>query len=146
MFTETSVLRTGHAQWHARDHGKLARGRFDSAAGDGGAKGTGGLEKPDVRKLAEMAQLGITDAQVEEWGPQIEGIVGWFDQLQQVDVSNVAPALRGVIDDNIGNEDAKYLRSDEPVEYEARDSLLASAPDMKDGFVLVPKTTTEDHE
>jgi len=120
MFTRTFVLRTGHAPRHALDHGKLATVRFNSAAEGDGAKEIGKLPKPDVRKLAEMAQLGITDAQLEEWGPQIEGIVGWFDQLQQIDVSDVAPALRGVADEDGDNEDAKYLRSDEPIEYDAR--------------------------
>lgn len=124
MFTRSSVLRTGLAPWHARDSDKLALVRFKSAAEGGGAKGTGALEKPDVRKLAEMAQLGITDEQVEEWGPQIESIVGWFDQLQQIDVSDVAPAMRGVVDDDIGNEDGKYLRTDEPIEYDARWGLV----------------------
>lgn len=120
MLTQSSVLRTGLATWHARNSDKLGLVRFNSVADGSGAKGSGGLEKPDVRKLAEMAQLGITDAQVEEWGPQIESIVGWFDQLQQIDVSDVAPAVRGVVDDDVGNEDGKCLRSDEPIEYDAR--------------------------
>lgn len=134
MLTQSSVVRTGLAPWHARNSDKLGLVRFISAAEGGGTKGSGGLEKPNIRKLAEMAQLGITDTQVEEWGPQIESIVGWFDQLQQIDVSDVAPAMRGVEDDDVGNEDGKYLRSDEPIEYDARWGLIGTVCPTNSSF------------
>ncbi len=104
---------------------------------------------PQVKKLAEMAQLGITEEEEIEWTPQIERIVEWFDQLQQIDVEGVSPSLRGGTDGaeerdaqaRGGDGSQSGLRLDEPVEYEEREAMLdAVRSHVVDGFVVVPKT------
>jgi aspartyl/glutamyl-tRNA(Asn/Gln) amidotransferase C subunit len=73
-----------------------------------------GVEPPNVQRLAQLAQLGVTEAEAAEWGPKISSIVEWFGQLQQVDLDGVPPALRADV------EDSNLLRPDEPKEFSAR--------------------------
>jgi Asp-tRNA(Asn)/Glu-tRNA(Gln) amidotransferase C subunit len=85
-----------------------------AAASTGGGGGGAAVQPPDVRKLAKMAQLEVTDAEVAEWGPKIERIVEWFGQLQQIDLEGVPPALRADVDDG------DFLRDDVEVEFANR--------------------------
>jgi aspartyl/glutamyl-tRNA(Asn/Gln) amidotransferase C subunit len=72
------------------------------------------IEPPNVQKLAQLAQLGVSEQEAAEWGPKIAGIVEWFGQLQQVDLEGVPPAVRA----DIG--DANLLRPDQPRDFENR--------------------------
>ena len=81
---------------------------------------TQSIESPDVRKLAELAQLGITDEEEREWSEQIESIVAWFGQLQEVDVEGVEPAMRGGVVGEGRDEEGSRLRRDVGRVYEAR--------------------------
>lgn len=96
----------------------------------------------DVDKLSQLAQIGLRKEEKEELGPQIERIVDWFGQLQQVDVSGVPPAMRGGAS---RGEDTSWLRPDtpEPRDPQEIDSVLSQVPEGRlsdDGFVLIPKT------
>jgi len=68
----------------------------------------------DLEKLAELSQLGITKSEAEAWRPKIADIIKWFDQLQQVDLEGVPPALRASLE----KEDT--LRQDDPSDFEER--------------------------
>lgn len=68
----------------------------------------------DIEKLAELSQLGVTKAEAEAWQPKIANIIKWFDQLQQMDLDGVPPALRASLE----NEDT--LRQDDPSDFEER--------------------------
>ena len=78
------------------------------------ASGGDGIAPPDVQRLAQLAQIGVTAEEAAAWGPKIEGIVEWFGQLQEVDLEGVPPALRANL------EDGNALRADESREFEAR--------------------------
>ncbi|KAK9815121.1 hypothetical protein WJX73_008064 [Symbiochloris irregularis] len=80
-----------------------------------------------------MAEISVTDQEVEDWQHQIEDIVGWFDQLQAVDVSGVEPAA--IAD---GKEQGS-LRPDVPRAYENRDAIMESVPNKERSYVKVPK-------
>lgn len=67
-----------------------------------------------MQKLAQLAQVGVSEQEAAEWGPKIAGIVEWFGQLQQVDLEGVPPAVRA----DIG--DANLLRPDQPRDFENR--------------------------
>lgn len=68
----------------------------------------------DLEKLAELSQLGITKSEAEAWRPKIANIINWFDQLQQVDLEGVPPALRASLE----KEDT--LRQDDPSDFQER--------------------------
>ncbi|GBF97673.1 aminoacyl tRNA synthase complex-interacting multifunctional [Raphidocelis subcapitata] len=90
---------------------------------------------PNIRELAKMAHLAVTDAEVADWEPKINGIVDWFGQLQAVDVEGVKPAVHA-------RDDGSVLRADEPSAYAPREELLAQVPAMEGPFVRVPKIAT----
>ncbi|PSC73462.1 glutamyl-tRNA(Gln) amidotransferase subunit chloroplastic mitochondrial [Micractinium conductrix] len=107
-----------------------------AAASSGGGDGGDGVAPPDVRELARMAHISVTDQEVADWGRKIEGIVEWFGQLQEVDVEGVPPALRADV------EGASTLRPDEVVRRAAGEDLLQQAADREGPFVRVPKIAT----
>ncbi|KAK9810403.1 hypothetical protein WJX72_010188 [[Myrmecia] bisecta] len=74
------------------------------------------------------------DEEVAEWEPKIAEIVGWFGQLQAVDVEGVEPALRADVD--VGNR----LREDVPHHYADRETLIEGAPQKEGPYIKVPKT------
>lgn len=73
---------------------------------------------------------------MEEWGPQVGGILEWFGQLQRVDVEGVPPALRAEV------ETENFFRADEPEAFEAQEELLRQVPAREGAFVRVPKIAT----
>lgn len=96
--------------------------------------GGGEVDPPDVQRLAQLAQVGVSEVEAAEWAPKIAGIVEWFGQLQAVDVEGVPPALRADVDA------AASLRPDLPQPFENRGEMLEQVPQMDGPFVLVPKT------
>ncbi|CAN0878057.1 Glutamyl-tRNA(Gln) amidotransferase subunit C, chloroplastic/mitochondrial [Linum grandiflorum] len=55
---------------------------------------TNGETAPDLRRLAETARISLTQQEVEELGPKIQQVIGWFGQLQGVDLNRVEPGIR----------------------------------------------------
>lgn len=96
------------------------------------------IEPPNVQKLAQLAQIRITDEEAADWEPKIASIVDWFGQLQQVNLEGVEPSLRANIED--GNA---YLRKDIPHDFAGREAMLQQAPERDGPFIKVPKTITE---
>lgn len=91
------------------------------------------IEPPNVQKLAQLAQVGVSEQEAAEWAPKIAGIVEWFGQLQQVDLEGVPPAVRA----DIG--DANLLRPDQPRTFENREVMLEQIPEREGPFTKVPK-------
>jgi len=85
----------------------------NTRSGEAESGGRPGIEPPDVQRLAQLAQVGVTASEAAEWGPKIEGILDWFGELQQIDLEGVPPALRADL------EDSSHLREDNPQKFEA---------------------------
>ena len=49
------------------------------------------LTTAEVRHVAELAKLALTDAEVEEYTQQLSAILAYADQLRAIDTSNVPP-------------------------------------------------------
>ncbi len=49
------------------------------------------ISKDDVRYIANLARLGLTEAEIEHFQLQLEGVLGYIDKLKTVDVSKTAP-------------------------------------------------------
>ncbi|CAG9461575.1 unnamed protein product [Pedinophyceae sp. YPF-701] len=109
---------------------RMAGSKRSVAARAGGKKPEG--EAFDIRKVADLAHMDLTDKEVEEWTPQITSIVDWFGELSEVDTSGVPPALRA-------SEGKHRLRPDEPVAYEGREEVMKAVPKMDGDLVRVPK-------
>ena len=85
-----------------------------------------------VRHIARLARIAVSDAEVEALAPELNNILGWVEQLGEVDTDGVEP-LATVIDLKL------RLRDDVVTEGDIRDAVLANAPEAQHGFFAVPK-------
>lgn len=90
------------------------------------------LSKEEVKKVANLARLQITEKEEEEFAPQLNAILDYFEQLKELDTDNVSPTTRAIEVSNI-------TRADTQTTYEDRESLLNSAPEREEDFFRVPK-------
>ena len=90
------------------------------------------VDTATVRHIARLARIAVSDAEVEALAPELNNILGWVEQLQEVDVSGVEP-MTAVIPNQL------RLRQDEVNDGGIRDAVLANAPVAEHGFFAVPK-------
>ncbi len=95
------------------------------------------LTLPDVKRIAHLGQLDLSDAQAPTALEQLNGIFALAEQMQAVDTSGVAP-LSHPLAAHLENL-ALRLREDAAVEPNRRADYLAVAPKTEDGLYLVPK-------
>ena len=87
----------------------------------------------DVKKLGVLSALTITDAEVEALVLQLGDILGFVEQLAEVDTTGVEPTYQVTGLENV-------MRDDEVIDYElSRDDLLKNAPDQQDGHIKVKR-------
>jgi aspartyl-tRNA(Asn)/glutamyl-tRNA(Gln) amidotransferase subunit C len=85
-----------------------------------------------VKKVASLARIAVSDAQAEKLVPELNNILGWVEQLGEVDVGGVEP-MTAVIPNHL------RLRDDVVTDGNVRDQILANAPQAEHGFFAVPK-------
>lgn len=92
-----------------------------------------GVSSTDVKKIARLARLHVEDSQCGAIADDLNGILAWIEQLQEVDVEGVSPMTSAV--------DMKApMRADEVTAGGIRDQVLANAPKAEDGFFVVPRS------
>ena len=88
---------------------------------------------PDqVRHIAKLARIAMSDAEIEAMVPELNNILSWVEHLSEVDADGVEP-LTAVIENHL------RLRDDAVTEGDRRDAILANAPAAEHGFFAVPK-------
>ena len=90
------------------------------------------VDHATVRKIASLARIAVTDDQVEAMVPELNNILGWIEQLGEVDTSAVQP-MTAVIPNVL------RLRGDVVTDGDVRDAVLKNAPQAEQGFFTVPK-------
>ncbi|CAN5353530.1 Asp-tRNA(Asn)/Glu-tRNA(Gln) amidotransferase subunit GatC [soil metagenome] len=90
----------------------------------------------DIRKIAKLAHLEITDAEIEIYGPQMKSIVEYIEQLNELDTEDVEPMLGGMTAEG---ESTQTTREDEPVASLRQEAALGQAPSAVAGHFQVPK-------
>ena len=90
------------------------------------------VDTATVKKVASLARIAISDADAERLVPELNNILGWIEQLGEVDTSSVEP-MTAVIANTL------RLREDVVTEGDQRDAVLANAPQGDHGFFTVPK-------
>ena len=85
-----------------------------------------------VRHVAKLARIAMSDAEVEAMVPELNNILGWVEQLAEVGTEGIEP-LTAVIDQTL------RLRDDIVDDGDCRDDVLRNAPDAQHGFFAVPK-------
>ena len=90
------------------------------------------VDTEQVRHIAKLARIAMSDAQIEALVPELNNILGWIEQLSAVDTDGVEP-LTAVIDQKL------RWRADVIDDGNVRDKVLANAPSAQHGFFAVPK-------
>ena len=85
-----------------------------------------------VRHSARLARIAMSDEEIERLAPELNNILGWVEQLGEVNTDGVEP-LTAVIEQKL------RLREDVVTDGNIRDDVLANAPDAQHGFFAVPK-------
>ena len=85
-----------------------------------------------VRHIAKLARIAMSDEELERLVPELNNILGWVEQLGEVNTDGVEP-LTAVIDQKL------RLRDDVVNDGNIRDAVLANAPEAQHGFFAVPK-------
>jgi aspartyl-tRNA(Asn)/glutamyl-tRNA(Gln) amidotransferase subunit C len=86
-----------------------------------------------IAHLEELARIELTVAEREMLSEQLDRIVDYVEQLQQVNTDEVMPTSAVI------HESRTDLRGDEVKNGLDRETILAQAPDAKDGYFRVPK-------
>jgi len=93
------------------------------------------ITEKEVRYVAELANLKLTDAEVTHLRADLDGILGHFDKLNEADTSGVQPMAQVLFD----AEPTATLREDVPVPPLGNQAALANAPQASAGYFKVPK-------
>jgi aspartyl-tRNA(Asn)/glutamyl-tRNA(Gln) amidotransferase subunit C len=90
------------------------------------------VDASTVRHIAKLARIAVSDAEVAALAPELSNILGWIEQLAEVDVAGVEP-MTAVIPNTL------RLRDDVVNEGGRQADILANAPLAEHGFFAVPK-------
>lgn len=90
------------------------------------------LDPATVRRIAKLARLHLEEDDVPRLQSELNGILGWIEQLNEVDVEGVAP-LTGAA--NL----ALRMRDDAITDGGIKEAVLSNAPDRAGPFYAVPK-------
>ena len=90
------------------------------------------VDSATVRHIARLARISVSDEEVAKLAPELSNILGWIEQLQEVDVEGVEP-MTAVIPNHL------RLREDKVTDGAIRDAVLKNAPVPEHGFFAVPK-------
>ncbi|WP_310481016.1 Asp-tRNA(Asn)/Glu-tRNA(Gln) amidotransferase subunit GatC [Chamaesiphon sp. VAR_48_metabat_403] len=93
------------------------------------------LDREQVHKVALLARLELTPEQEEKYAVQMSSILDYFEQLSELDTTDVEPKTRAIDMNNI-------TRSDDRSAYQNLEGIYAAAPDRETDFFKVPKIMT----
>ncbi len=90
------------------------------------------IDAATVRKVSHLARIKTPEDRLEPLAQELNGILAWIEQLDQVDVEGVEPMTSNVAQ-------PLRLRDDVVTDGAKRDAVLSNAPKSVDGFFVVPK-------
>jgi len=89
------------------------------------------MEQETVLRIARLARLGLTEAELERFGEQLTDILGYVESLKQVDIDGVAPF-------NELEETREPARQDVVSNQPSATGELAQAPQREGRFIVTP--------
>ncbi len=90
------------------------------------------IDAATVRRVAHLARIKTPEDRLEPLAQELNGILGWIEQLNEVDVEGVEPMTSNV-------HQPLRLREDVVTDGGKVDMVLSNAPKSADGFFVVPK-------
>lgn len=90
------------------------------------------IDTTTVLKIARLARIAVKPEECAPLAKEINGILAWVEQLNEVDTKGVEP-MTSVVAMELPR------RKDEVTDGNIRDAILANAPEAEAGFFVVPK-------
>ncbi len=90
------------------------------------------LSPEDISRIALLSRIELSPAELATTRDQLNGILGFIEQLQAVDTAGIEPMAHAV-------DVVQRLRPDVVTEIDRRDDFQAVAPEIEDGLYLVPR-------
>lgn len=90
------------------------------------------LDHATIRRIASLARIRVEDHEVDHLCQELNGILVWIEQLNEVDVTGIEP-LTGA------THMAAPMRADAVTDGGYPDKVLANAPERSGDFYVVPK-------
>jgi aspartyl-tRNA(Asn)/glutamyl-tRNA(Gln) amidotransferase subunit C len=94
------------------------------------------ISREDVQRVAELAYLDLSEAELEVYRTQIDEILEYIGKLNELDTTGVEPMAQVLADEQ--SADAT-LREDEAVRCDVAAEILEQAPDAEGPYFRVPK-------
>ena len=90
------------------------------------------LNTNTINKIAKLARIRLSEKEADEFLKDINSILDWVEQLNEVNTDNVEPLT------NISSS-ALTKRKDEAQDLNSSDEILQNSPDKLEGYFAVPK-------
>ncbi|HWU35681.1 MAG TPA: Asp-tRNA(Asn)/Glu-tRNA(Gln) amidotransferase subunit GatC [Methylovorus sp.] len=90
------------------------------------------LSSSDVKRIAHLARIEVSDEEAEATLQKLSGILGLIEQMQAVDTTGIVPMSHS-------QDVVQRLRADVVTETNQRATFQAIAPAVEEGLYLVPK-------
>jgi aspartyl-tRNA(Asn)/glutamyl-tRNA(Gln) amidotransferase subunit C len=94
------------------------------------------ITRDDVLRVAELAYLDLSEAELETYRAQLDEILEYIGKLNELDTSQVQPMAQVLTDDQTADA---TLREDLVVPCAVADEVLQRAPDAEPPYFRVPK-------
>ncbi|MEO1600633.1 MAG: Asp-tRNA(Asn)/Glu-tRNA(Gln) amidotransferase subunit GatC [Pseudomonadota bacterium] len=85
-----------------------------------------------ARRIAHLARIRVEDDRLPQLADELSGILGWVEQLSEIDVEGVEPMTSVT-------PMALPMREDTVTDGDRQADVLGNAPDAREGFFTVPK-------
>ncbi|WP_173917416.1 Asp-tRNA(Asn)/Glu-tRNA(Gln) amidotransferase subunit GatC [Halobacillus sp. Marseille-Q1614] len=89
------------------------------------------ISKDEVKHVAHLARLSITEEEADMFTKQLDDIITYAEQLNELDTEGVKPTTHVLDIQNV-------MRKDEPKKWIEKEDALKNAPDQQDGQFKVP--------
>ncbi|MEO6938896.1 MAG: Asp-tRNA(Asn)/Glu-tRNA(Gln) amidotransferase subunit GatC [Candidatus Kapaibacterium sp.] len=97
------------------------------------------VTKKDVENVARLAKLEFSDSELDSMTSELNSVLGYIDQLEELDVTNVAPL------ENMNEQvEVSVLRMDKVGPSLTVNEALQNAPKAADNYFLVPKVIQQE--
>ena len=90
------------------------------------------VDKETVARIAALARIKVADGELDRLAGELSKIIGWVEQLDEVETKSVEP-MASVADMKLRRREDRVTDGGIP------DKILANAPETVDGFFVVPK-------
>ena len=85
------------------------------------------LNKDEVRHIAALARIGLSEEEIGRFSKDLSAVLDWVEQLKEVDVKNIEPTahITGMVD---------VMREDKTADFAGKNKIIELFPDKKDGY------------